>query len=55
LAAVKAGQVVCVDGNQHFNRPGPRLIDALEFLIGLLHEQPELIPANFPFERVSPA
>ncbi|KAI3423921.1 hypothetical protein D9Q98_009755 [Chlorella vulgaris] len=51
LTAVKAGQVVCVDGNQHFNRPGPRLIDALEFLVGLLHDQPELIPADFPFER----
>jgi hypothetical protein len=33
-----------------FNRPGPRLVDGLEFLAGLLHEDPSFIPAGFPFE-----
>ncbi|KAL4424860.1 hypothetical protein ABPG77_011110 [Micractinium sp. CCAP 211/92] len=55
LPAVKAGRVVIVDGNQMFNRPGPRLVDALEFLVGLLHDKPDLIPAGFPYERVPPA
>ena len=32
-----------------FARPGPRLVDALEFLVGLLHNKPELIPADFPW------
>ena len=30
-------------------RPGPRLVDALEFLVGLLNDKPELIPADFPW------
>lgn len=38
-----------VDGNQMFARPGPRLVDALEFLVGLLHNSPALIPADFPW------
>lgn len=29
---------------RRFNRPGPRLVDALEFLVGLLHGAPERIP-----------
>jgi iron complex transport system substrate-binding protein len=29
-----------VDGNQYFNRPGPRLADSLEILAEILH--PEL-------------
>lgn len=44
--------VVIVDGNQFFNRPGPRLVDALEFLVGWVQERPELIPAGFVYERV---
>ncbi len=34
-----------------FARPGPRLVDALEFLVGLLHDKPELIPEDFPWSR----
>lgn len=29
-------RVWCIDGNQMFNRPGPRLVDALEFLVDVL-------------------
>ena len=32
LPAVKAGRVLLADGNALFNRPGPRLVDALEAL-----------------------
>lgn len=49
LPAVQCGRVAVVDGNQMFNRPGPRLIDAFEFLVGWLHNRPELIPSDFPW------
>eukprot|EP00951_Prasinocladus_malaysianus_P026726 scaffold237978_cov22-Prasinocladus_malaysianus.AAC.1 len=35
---------------QMFNRPGPRLIDALEFLTGLLNDQYDLISKQFPWK-----
>jgi len=40
LKAVREGRVAVVDGNQYFNRPGPRLADSLEILAEILH--PEL-------------
>ncbi len=40
LKAVKSGRVFVADGNQYFNRPGPRLAESLEILAELLH--PEL-------------
>jgi iron complex transport system substrate-binding protein len=42
LRAVKAGKVFVVDGNQYFNRPGPRLVDSLELLAQMV--QPALFP-----------
>lgn len=53
LPAVRAHRVALVDGNQMFNRPGPRLIDAFEWLVGWLNDRPELIPANFPWEPLA--
>jgi len=50
LSAVRAGRIALVDGNQMFNRPGPRLVDAFEWLVGWLNDRPELIPTNFPWE-----
>ena len=46
LPAVRAGQVFLVDGPAYFNRSGPRLIDGIEILAGLIHPQRcrELIP-----------
>lgn len=35
--------------------PGPRLVDALEFLVGLLNNKPELIPAGFPWFYYKPS
>lgn len=48
--AARSGRVALVDGNQMFNRPGPRLVDAYEFLVGYLNDIPDLIPADFPWE-----
>lgn len=47
LRAVKNKQVAVVDGNQYFNRPGPRIVDAFEWLVGWLNGQDRLIPKTF--------
>jgi len=52
LPAVRTGRVAVVDGNQMFNRPGPRLADAFEWIVGWLQEQPSLIPTEFPWARL---
>jgi iron complex transport system substrate-binding protein len=49
LPAVRNRRVAVVDGSQMFNRPGPRLVDALEFLVGLIGQRPTLIPTDFPW------
>ncbi len=38
LKAVQTGRVYITDGNQYFNRPGPRLVDSLEILVELLQD-----------------
>jgi len=47
-ATLDRGRVALVDGNQMFNRPGPRLVDAFRWMVGWLHDRPELIPPDFP-------
>jgi iron complex transport system substrate-binding protein len=42
LRAVANGAVFLLDGNQYFNRPGPRLVESLEILAEILH------PKRFP-------
>jgi iron complex transport system substrate-binding protein len=37
LSAVRAGRVFAVDGNQYFNRSGPRLVESAEILATLLY------------------
>ena len=44
LRAVRGGRVYVADGNQYFNRPGPRVVDSLEILAELVH--PELFGAR---------
>lgn len=39
LKAVKAGRVYVADGNQYFNRPGPRVLESLEMLAEMLHPE----------------
>jgi iron complex transport system substrate-binding protein len=59
LPAVMDDQVMLVDGNQMFNRPGPRLVDAYRWLVAWINDRPELIPGGlmsegpegFPAER----
>ncbi|MBX3404259.1 MAG: ABC transporter substrate-binding protein [Phycisphaeraceae bacterium] len=53
LPAVRAGRVAVVDGNQMFNRPGPRLVDAFEWLVGWLNDRPGTIPAEFPWRTLA--
>lgn len=43
LRAVRDGRVYIGDGNQYFNRPGPRLVESLEILAEILH------PEHFSF------
>lgn len=39
LRAVQNGRVFLTDGNQLFNRPGPRLVESLEILAEILHPE----------------
>ncbi len=39
LQAVQRDQVYLTDGNQYFNRPGPRLVESLEILAEILHPE----------------
>lgn len=55
LQAFRTNRIALVDGNQMFNRPGPRLVDAFEFLVGWLNRRPELIPQGFPWEPFQPS
>jgi iron complex transport system substrate-binding protein len=52
LEALGAGQVVAVDASAYFSRPGPRLIDGLELLAGILH--PDRLPDGSPEGHESP-
>lgn len=48
LKAIRSGRVFVADGNQYFNRPGPRLAESLEILAETIH--PELF--NFNHENI---
>ncbi len=39
LAAVRNGRVFVTDGNQYFNRPGPRVVESAEILAEILHPE----------------
>jgi len=39
LPAVRSGQVFCVDGSSYYSRSGPRLVDGIEILAGLIHPE----------------
>lgn len=53
MPAVQLGRVALVDGDAMFNRPGPRLVDALEWMASTLFALPELAPPGFPAEWLS--
>ena len=55
LTAVQRASVFLMDGHNYVNRPGPRLIDTIEHLVGALH--PDLTPdhcARPPSSAVRP-
>ncbi len=37
IRAVREGRVFLADGNQYFNRPGPRIVESLQILAELIH------------------
>ncbi|MCZ6862168.1 MAG: cobalamin-binding protein [Alphaproteobacteria bacterium] len=39
LRAVGTGRITITDGNQYFNRPGPRLVQSLEILAEIIHPE----------------
>jgi ABC-type Fe3+-hydroxamate transport system substrate-binding protein len=53
LPAVKLGKVALVDGNQMFSRPGPRVVEAFEWLVGWLNDRPCLMPPGFPWRELT--
>jgi hypothetical protein len=44
-----------VDGNQMFNRPGPRLVDAFRWLVSWINDRPEVASNDFPAVPMPPA
>jgi iron complex transport system substrate-binding protein len=50
LAAVPRARVYVTDGNQFFNRPGPRLVESLEIMAACVHPAlfPDLAAAHAP-------
>jgi iron complex transport system substrate-binding protein len=45
LKAVQHGRIFVADGNQYFNRPGPRIVESLKILAEIFH--PELFPSRY--------
>ncbi len=45
LGAVRTGKVYLCDGNQYFNRPGPRLIETTEIIAEILH--PDVVKLGY--------
>jgi iron complex transport system substrate-binding protein len=55
LPAARRGEIYAVDAGAYFARPGPRIIDSLEILAGILHpeEFPEFAPGRLEDARVA--
>jgi iron complex transport system substrate-binding protein len=54
LPAARRGEIYLVDASAYFSRPGPRIVDSLEILAGILHpkEFPEFISSGPDDPRV---
>jgi ABC-type Fe3+-hydroxamate transport system substrate-binding protein len=50
-SSAQEGGVWCIDGAQMFNRPGPRLVEAQEFLAAVLQGREDIMPPGFPCVR----
>jgi iron complex transport system substrate-binding protein len=55
LPAARNGAIYLVDASAYFARPGPRIVDSLELLAGILHPHlfPEFAPGRFDDGRVA--
>jgi iron complex transport system substrate-binding protein len=55
LPAARRGEIYAVDAGAYFARPGPRIVDSLEILAGILHpeEFPEFAPSGSGDARVA--
>ena len=54
VPAARGGEVYLVNASAYFSRPGPRIVDSLEILAGILHpkEFPEFVSRGFDDPRV---
>jgi iron complex transport system substrate-binding protein len=54
LPAARSGEIHVVDASAYFARPGPRIVDSLEILAGILHPEkfPEFVSAGRHDPRV---
>lgn len=52
--AVAEGRAYAVDGSAYFNRSGPRVVDGIEILAGLLHPDRTVVPPAAAARRWSP-
>jgi iron complex transport system substrate-binding protein len=54
LPAARSGEIYLVDASAYFARPGPRIVDSLEILAGILHpkEFPEFVSCGIDDPRV---
>jgi iron complex transport system substrate-binding protein len=50
LPAARSGEIYLVNASAYFARPGPRVIDSIEILAGILH--PKEFP-EFAFRKLS--
>jgi iron complex transport system substrate-binding protein len=52
LKAVQKQRIFLTDGNQYFNRPGPRLVDSAELLAEIFHPEQGQVYINQGWERL---
>lgn len=54
LPAARRGEIYLVNASAYFARPGPRIVDSIEILAGILHpkEFPEFAARNFNVQRI---
>ena len=53
LKAVKANEVYLTDGNQYFNRPGPRLLDSIKIMDDIINNTNVYNFKNYGWRRLS--
>ena len=53
LKAVKTGNVYLTDGNQYFNRPGPRLLDSIKIMDDIINNSDVYNFKNLAWKKLS--